>query len=45
MESTCALEAGMRQKSAEFRQRGGEVYLRTDADAAEAEVKAAVAAD
>jgi phosphomethylpyrimidine synthase len=35
MESTYAIEAGMAQKSAEFRLRGGEVYLRTDAVAAE----------
>ncbi len=37
MESTYAIEAGMQQKSAEFRERGGEVYLRTDAVAADAE--------
>jgi hypothetical protein len=30
MESTYAIEAGMQQKSAEFRQRGGEVYLPAD---------------
>jgi phosphomethylpyrimidine synthase len=48
MESTCAIEAGMQQKSAEFRLRGGEVYLRTDAVAvaeAEAEAEETVAAD
>jgi phosphomethylpyrimidine synthase len=48
MESTYALEAGMAQKSAEFRQRGGEVYLRTDAIAAadvRAEAEERVAAD
>jgi len=44
MESTYAIEAGMAQKSAEFRQRGGEVYLRTDAVAA-AEAEEPVAAD
>jgi phosphomethylpyrimidine synthase len=37
-----AAEAGMQQKSAEFRERGGEVYLRTDADAG---VEETVAAD
>jgi phosphomethylpyrimidine synthase len=48
MKSTYAIEAGMAQKSAEFRQRGGEVYLRTDGDApgeAEAEAEEKVAAD
>jgi hypothetical protein len=38
MESTYAIEAGMAAKSAEFRQRGGEVYLPADVvRAAEAE--------
>jgi phosphomethylpyrimidine synthase len=48
MESTYAIEAGMAQKSAEFRQRGGEVYLPADAVAAEgarAEAEETVAAD
>jgi phosphomethylpyrimidine synthase len=45
MESTYAIEAGMQQKSTEFRQRGGEVYLRTDAVAAEAETEETVTAD
>jgi phosphomethylpyrimidine synthase len=43
LESTYAIEAGMQQKSAEFRQHGGEVYLRTDV--AEAEAEETVAAD
>ncbi len=48
MESTYAIEAGMQQKSAEFRQRGGEVYLRTDGtdgEAAKADAEETVAAD
>jgi phosphomethylpyrimidine synthase len=47
MESTYALEAGMQQKSAEFRQRGGEVYLPADvvAEAAKVEAEETVAAD
>jgi phosphomethylpyrimidine synthase len=44
-----AAEAGMAQKSAEFRQRGGEVYLPVDsaaeAEAATAEAEETVAAD
>jgi phosphomethylpyrimidine synthase len=39
-----AAEAGMQQKSAEFRERGGEVYLPADAIVA-AEVEETVAAD
>ncbi|HEY7768118.1 phosphomethylpyrimidine synthase ThiC [Longimicrobium sp.] len=41
------IEAGMAHKSAEFRERGAEVYLRTDAGAAEVDVDAeeTVAAD
>jgi phosphomethylpyrimidine synthase len=46
MESTYAIEAGMAAKSAVFRQRGGEVYLRTDvADSVEVEAEETVAAD
>jgi phosphomethylpyrimidine synthase len=46
MESTYAIEAGMAAKSAEFRQRGGEVYLPADAAAAvETEAEETVAAD
>jgi phosphomethylpyrimidine synthase len=44
MESTYAIEAGMQQKSAEFRERGGEVYLPLDGTVA-AEVEEPVAAD
>jgi phosphomethylpyrimidine synthase len=44
MESTYAIEAGMAQKSAEFRQRGGEVYLPLDTVRA-AEAEEPVAAD
>ena len=42
-----AAEAGMQQKSAEFRERGGEVYLAADivATAADADVEATVAWD
>jgi phosphomethylpyrimidine synthase len=43
MESTYAIEAGMAQKSAEFRQRGGEVYL--PADVVRAAAEETVAAD
>ena len=43
--STCAIEAGMAQKSAEFRQHGGEVYLRTDIDEVETEAEETVGAD
>jgi phosphomethylpyrimidine synthase len=39
-----AAEAGMQQKSAEFRERGSEVYLRTDA-VAPAEAEETVAPD
>jgi phosphomethylpyrimidine synthase len=46
MESTYAIEAGMAAKSAEFRQRGGEVYLPADVvRAAAAEAEETVAAD
>jgi phosphomethylpyrimidine synthase len=48
MESTYAIEAGMQQKSAEFRQRGGEVYLPADVvagEAAKVEAEETVAAD
>jgi phosphomethylpyrimidine synthase len=41
MESTYAIEAGMAAKSAEFRQRGGEVYLPVDTVAETAEPVAA----
>jgi phosphomethylpyrimidine synthase len=44
MESTYAIEAGMQQKSAEFRQRDGEVYLPADSIVA-AEAEETVAAD
>jgi phosphomethylpyrimidine synthase len=43
-----AAEAGMQQKSAEFRERGGEVYLPADVVAeadADAEAEESVAAD
>jgi hypothetical protein len=47
MESTYAIEAGMQQKSAEFRERGGEVYLPagTVAVKADADAEETVAAD
>jgi len=46
MESTYAIEAGMQQKSAEFRQRGGEMYLPADAvRAADVDAGETVAAD
>ena len=44
MESTYAIEAGMAQKSAEFRERGGEVYLPADSIVS-ADAEEAVAAD
>jgi phosphomethylpyrimidine synthase len=44
IESTYAIEAGMQQRSAEFRERGGEVYLSADLVAA-AEAEETVAAD
>lgn len=37
IESTYAIEAGMAQNSAEFRERGGEVYLPADSAVTEAE--------
>jgi phosphomethylpyrimidine synthase len=40
-----AAEAGMQQKSAEFRERGGEVYLPADVVRAAAEAEETVAAD
>ncbi len=50
MEPTYAIEAGMQQKSAEFRQRGGEVYLPAEVVSAAgteagAEAEETVAAD